>query len=106
MSAATCITGFVWREAYPGDVCCVEPGQRDQARADNAAALSRQDPNGAWGPQSCVSGFVWREARAEDLVCVEPWVRDQVRADNAVATSRIARPSQPAGHVVKFDDNP
>lgn len=106
MSAATCISGYVWREAFPGDVVCVDPSQRDQARADNAAAVSRQDPNGAWGPQSCVSGYVWREARPEDLVCVEPWVRDQVRADNAAASSRIQRPGSPAPHSVPFDDNP
>lgn len=105
MSTVVCISGYVWREAFPGDVVCVEPSQRDQARNDNAAAVSRQDPGGAWGPQSCVSGFVWREARPEDLVCVEPWVRDQVRADNAAAGSRIQQPGKPAPHAVPFDDN-
>jgi hypothetical protein len=99
------VSGFVWREAAPGDLVCVEPGQRDQARADNAAAASRVDPNGAFGPNTCVSGFVWREAFPGDVVCVEPWVRDQVRADNAAGPARIA-PDSPAGKkVVKFDDD-
>jgi hypothetical protein len=98
MANGACQSGYVWREAYPGDTVCVEPGQRAQAAADNAAAASRIDPHGAYGPQSCMSGYVWREARADDLVCVEPWVRTQVAADNAAAASRIQHP-------VKFDDN-
>ena len=57
MSNLTCRSGYVWREAFQGDTVCVKPGQRDQAAADNAAAASRIDPNGAWGPQSCVQGF-------------------------------------------------
>jgi hypothetical protein len=106
MEARPCRSGFVWREAYPGDFVCVEPSQRDQARADNAAAISRIDPNGAWGPQSCVQGFVWREAHPGDLVCVEPWVRDQVAADNAAAVSRIQPSGGQQGHAVPFDDEP
>jgi hypothetical protein len=89
MDPRTCKSGFVWREAYPGDVVCVEPSQRDQAAADNAAAPSRVDPSGASGPHSCVSGFVWREAHPGDVVCVEPWVRSQVAADNRAAASRV-----------------
>jgi hypothetical protein len=104
MNAPICRSGYVWREAYPGDVTCVEPGQRDQAAADNAAAVSRVDPNGAWGPQSCVQGYVWREAREGDLVCVEPWVRDQVRADNAAAASRIQPQSSAGNRPVLFDN--
>ena len=89
MDARRCRTGYVWREAYPGDYVCVDPGQRDQAAADNAAAASRVDPNGAYGPNTCVQGYVWRVARPEDLVCVEPWVRDRVAADNAAADERV-----------------
>jgi hypothetical protein len=74
----TCASGYVWREAFPGDLVCVDPSQRDQAAADNAAAPARVDPNGAYGPLSCVSGYVWRDAYDGDAVCVEPWVRDQV----------------------------
>lgn len=104
MSAPICRQGYVWREAYPGDVVCVEPSQRDQAAADNAAAATRVDPNGAWGPSSCQQGYVWREAHPGDLVCVEPWVREQVRADNAAAASRI-QPESPAGNrPVLFDE--
>jgi hypothetical protein len=84
-----CLAGFVWREAYAGDTVCVEPRQREQAIADNAAGASRVDPAGAWGPQSCASGYVWRLAREDDLVCVEPWVRDQVEADNEAAPFRV-----------------
>ncbi len=85
----TCQQGYVWRNAYDGDAVCVLPSVRDQAYADNAAAASRVDPNGAYGPSTCVSGYVWREAFAGDLVCVEPWVRDQAAADNAAAKSRV-----------------
>jgi hypothetical protein len=106
MSPPLCRSGFVWREASANDFVCVEPGQRDQAAADNAAAASRVDPNGAWGPQSCVQGFVWREAFEGDLVCVEPWVRTQVAADNAAAESRIAHNPAQAGPAVPFDDEP
>ncbi len=86
----TCASGYVWREAFPGDLVCVDPSQRDQAAADNAAAPSRVDPNGAYGPLSCVSGYVWRDAYDGDAVCVEPWVRDQVAYDNSQAAARIA----------------
>lgn len=37
-----CKTGFVWREAFDGDVVCVYPASRSRAGADNAnAAKSR-----------------------------------------------------------------
>lgn len=88
MAARRCIPGFVWREAGPADFVCVEPSQRDQARSDNAAAASRVDPNGAFGPATCVSGFVWREAFPGDVVCVEPQVRSQVANDNRIAPTR------------------
>ena len=89
MDARTCKSGFVWREAYRGDFVCVEPSQRDQAAADNAAATSRVNPGGAYGPNTCISGFVWREAGAGDVVCVEPWVRSRVAEDNRMAASRV-----------------
>lgn len=86
----TCLVGWVWREAFPGDYVCVTPATRAQARADNAAAAARVDPRGAYGPRSCVSGYVWREARASDLVCVTPATRAVAKADNAAAASRRA----------------
>ena len=89
MPPRQCKQVFVCREAFPGDFVCVEPSQRDQAAADNAAAASRVNPDGPFGPNTCVSGFVWREAGPGDLVCVEPWVRDRVKADNRAADSRV-----------------
>ncbi|MCC6315501.1 MAG: hypothetical protein IT337_15995 [Thermomicrobiales bacterium] len=88
--ANTCAQGYVWREAFPGDVACVDPSQRDQAAYDNASQASRVDPNGPYGPLSCISGYVWRDAYDGDGVCVEPWVRDQVHYDNSQAAARIA----------------
>jgi hypothetical protein len=37
----TCISGFVWREAAPGDNVCVT-AVRDATKADNAQAASRK----------------------------------------------------------------
>ena len=41
----TCKQGFVWREAFGGDVVCVPPAVRQQAANDNAAAASRKQAN-------------------------------------------------------------
>ena len=89
MDPRPCKPGFVWREAFPGDFVCVEPSQRDQAHADNAAGPSRVDPNGGFGPNTCISGFVWREAGPNDVVCVEPHVRSRVAEDNRLAHARV-----------------
>jgi hypothetical protein len=86
---STCMAGYVWRNAYNGDVVCVDPSQRDQAAADNAATAARVDPNGLSGPLSCQPSYVWRNAYNGDAVCVEPWVRDQVAYDNSQAAARI-----------------
>lgn len=85
--ANTCASGYVWREAFAGDVVCVAPSQRSQAASDNANAYYRVD---ASNPPYCVSGYVWRDAYDGDGVCVEPWVRDQVHYDNSQAPYRIA----------------
>ena len=82
-----CASGYVWRNAYSGDLVCVDPGSRDQAERDNFEGPSRIDQ--ASSP-SCVSGYVWRVAIDSDLVCVEPWVRDQTAAENSQAESRKA----------------
>ena len=84
----TCLTGFVWREAFAGDAVCVPPSTRTRAKQDNAAAVSRRDPSAGYGPFGCQQGYVWREARASDLVCVTPNIRSQAKADNALAASR------------------
>jgi hypothetical protein len=85
----TCLSGYVWREAFEGDHVCVTPATRSQAAADNAAAASHREPNGgAYGPDTCRQGFVWRVARPEDHVCVTPERRDQTANDNAQASQR------------------
>jgi hypothetical protein len=84
----TCKSGYVWREAFPGDTVCVTPATRAQAAADNAQAAARRAP----GSLNCISGYVWRVARPDDLVCVTPEVRAQTAADNAQANQRRAVP--------------
>jgi hypothetical protein len=85
----TCIQGFVWREARPGDTVCVTPDVRSQTAAQNAAAPQHKEPNGGtYGPNTCKQGFVWRDAFGGDQVCVVPAVRSQAAADNAAAASR------------------
>ena len=85
-----CVTGFVWREAGPGDKVCVTPQLRAQAAAENrAAGATRQPGGGPYGPNTCRQGFVWREAIAGDVVCASPASRQQAAADNAAAASRV-----------------
>ena len=85
----TCLTGFVWREAVPGDHVCVTPETRTQTREDNNLAASRRDPaGGAFGPDTCLTGFVWREAVPGDRVCVSPATRTQAQEDNILVASR------------------
>jgi microsomal dipeptidase-like Zn-dependent dipeptidase len=84
----TCLPGYVWREAYPGDRVCVTGPTRAQAAADNAQAAARRDPQGPYGPDTCLPGYVWREATLGDHVCVLPSVREQTAQDNRTAASR------------------
>jgi hypothetical protein len=35
----SCVSGFVWREAFGGDFVCVTSAERDQAATDNILAL-------------------------------------------------------------------
>jgi hypothetical protein len=86
----TCKSGFVWREAYEGDVVCVTPDTRAQVQEDNDLASDRW-VTGAFGPHTCISGYVWRNAFAGDDVCVLPAQRDQAAYDNAQASTRLAR---------------
>ena len=89
----TCKQGYVWREAYPGDVVCVTSSTRRQAAYDNTQASRRIDPKGGpYGALTCKQGYVWREANAEDRVCVLPQVRTQTTEDNAQASSRWVIP--------------
>lgn len=89
----TCIEGFVWREAYPGDHVCVTPATRAQTVTDNTLAAVRREPQGGThGPDTCKPGFVWREARPDDHVCVTPEVRAQTARDNSLAHTRRLLP--------------
>ena len=86
-----CLQGYVWRKAYAGDYVCVTPGNRTQAAADNAAALSRVAPGGgAYGQYTCQQGYVWRQVVPDDYVCVTPAVRAQAAYDNSQANNRVA----------------
>ncbi|MFN9355958.1 MAG: hypothetical protein ACK6A4_03905, partial [Alphaproteobacteria bacterium] len=85
----TCKSGFVWREAGPGDRVCVPPASRDRARSDNAMAGVRRSPvGGAYGPDTCLPGFVWREAFPVDRVCVTPATRTATAEENRLGQSR------------------
>jgi hypothetical protein len=84
----TCLNGYVWRDAAPGDHVCVRPASRTRAAAENATAASRIDPLGAYGPYTCINGFVWREAFRGDVVCVTPARRDAVHIENAMGPAR------------------
>ena len=84
----TCLNGYVWRDAAPGDHVCVKPVSRSRAATENATAASRIDPLGAYGPYTCINGFVWREAFRGDVVCVTPVRRDAVNVENAMGAAR------------------
>jgi hypothetical protein len=45
----SCVAGYVWREAVPGDHVCVTPAMRAQVDADNRAAASRVAPEPSIG---------------------------------------------------------
>jgi len=97
----TCKSGFVWREAFPGDRVCVTPANRQAVRTENALGPSRRSPTGGpYGPATCRPGFVWREARPSDLVCVPPASRSREVSNNGSAVFRLEDPTQvPRGGV-------
>ena len=84
----TCIQGYVWREARPGDTVCVTPDVRAAVAQQNSTPGANKDPNAGSGPQSCSQGYVWREAFDGDTVCVTPTFRQQMFDANAAAASR------------------
>jgi hypothetical protein len=57
----TCIQGYVWREAGPGDVVCVTPATRSQASSDNAAAAS----NAVRRNRDCLIAFAGHKVDTE-----------------------------------------
>ncbi|MFI9508913.1 hypothetical protein [Nocardia sp. NPDC052566] len=97
----TCAQGYVWRDAFDGDLVCVTPADRDIAHTENAQAVSHRSPTGgAYGPDTCNQGYVWRETRPSDHVCVEPGRRDRARVQNTEGILHFADPTQlPAGDV-------
>ncbi|WP_338254062.1 hypothetical protein [Dictyobacter halimunensis] len=87
----TCISGYVWREAFTGDHVCVTPDRRTQVAFDNSQARYRVNPyGGPYGADTCRSGYVWREAGPNDHVCVTPDERTLVAQENALAPYRYA----------------
>jgi len=85
-----CITGYVWREARPGDAVCVAPEVRARVAAENqGASLRRESSGGAYGPNTCKQGYVWREAYSGDVACVTPASRQATKNDNAQAGQRV-----------------
>jgi len=64
----TCIQGYVWREARPGDTVCVTPEIRATVAKQNSTPGANKDPNAGSGPQSCSQGYVWREAFDGDTI--------------------------------------
>jgi len=88
----TCKSGYVWRDAIPGDHICVRPARRSKAAHENSIAGSRVNPAGAYGPNTCKPGFVWREAYAGDVVCVSGARREQVRRENRDGPSHRVAP--------------
>jgi len=83
----TCIAGYEWREAVPGDHVCVIPEIRMQTAGDNRLAEFRHQPG---NPDACLDGYVWRLAVPNDHVCVDPWIQGQVWRDNIWAPARVA----------------
>ena len=88
-AVAGCRSGYVWRDAKDGDGACVRPGDRAEARAQNAnAENNRKVGGGRYGPNTCRDGYVWREAFAGDVVCVTPHERQKARNQNAASARR------------------
>lgn len=97
-----CISGYVWREAVPGDLVCVLPEERDiHIPNDNAQHSAHSQlrfvPDGcplinhkarSCRVLECIAPFVWRFVTPADKVCVPPERAAQVAADNAAAASR------------------
>jgi hypothetical protein len=92
---ASCLDGYVPRQARPSDNVCVTPMTRTQTAADNAAAGSTHIP----GSNSCKClptapgkpcfQLYPRGAFTGDYVCVSKATRDQAAKDNALAADRI-----------------
>jgi hypothetical protein len=83
---ADCKSGYVYRDAKDGDGVCVTPGDRAEAKKQNAnAENNRRVGGGNYGPNTCRDGYVWRDAFAGDVVCVTPFERQKAAQQNAAS---------------------
>ena len=79
----TCLQGYVWREAFPGDHVCVIGETRSKAAADNRQANARI-ARGSWqfdfdaGKQTAGSGDVGWEQRTEIIQHMAPLGNAQI----------------------------
>jgi hypothetical protein len=88
VAMADCKSGYVYRDAKDGDGVCVTPGERAEAKAQNANAENNRQVGGDHsGPNTCRDGYVWREAFAGDVVCVTPYERQKARQQNTASAS-------------------
>jgi serine/threonine protein kinase len=85
-----CQSGYVWREAVPGDRVCVTSQVKAEAAFDNSKAEERRNPS-AYDPETCIDGYVWREITPDDRVCVTRQARARVISDNSLNASRKAK---------------
>ena len=87
----TCLVGWVWRDAFPGDHVCVTGDVRAQAAEDNRLAFSRLVFI-SLPPLPiivrCGFGFVRRQASPTDGVCVTEQTKNQAAFDNSQASFR------------------
>lgn len=112
----TCKSGFVWRDAVPGDHICVTPERRQKVAADLATGRTRMqqqqnrvamdvvgacgsdtvtafEQSCAWQPPKCLEPFVPREIPGENvLVCVDQKEADLIKQENANPTANRAQP--------------
>ena len=94
--ADTCASGYVWRDAIPGDHTCVSPERRSAVAQENARSSEFRLPNGgAYGFDTCFTAYVWRDAFAGDNVCVLPYSRTLAAQENAQAPNRFTFRHQP-----------
>jgi hypothetical protein len=88
---ATCKAGFVWRAAFPNDLVCVTPAERDVAQTQNLEAAGNFRTTALEARMlMCREGFVKRSAFEGDRVCVTPEAADRVKVDNAARAERVA----------------
>ncbi len=67
-----CSPGYVWRDAFDGDLICVTPQRYAQVQDENRYASEHIDPNavvyGFTNSDDCLPGYMWRLAGPNDRV--------------------------------------